>query len=144
MRFVSPLCVILLWSIGVALAAFDLWAVAARSAIPLAIDDVVIEKEVRREQHPGEHDVHLLRFKSGRRLHVDATVAAAVNVDDRLRKTAWDTTLAVGEAQLRLTWSDDARGMLPTSIIAVALVSLLASLELVGRSRQAVDGSPRQ
>ena len=45
-----------LFLLGVVLAVANIWIAAARSTIPLRLDDEVIEMRQLREKHPGKDD----------------------------------------------------------------------------------------
>jgi hypothetical protein len=114
--------------IAVALAAANLWFAAIRSTIPLALDDIVGEREIRIEKHPGVDDVYLLTMKRAGTRQVDKPVYDQVKEGDRLRKRAWETRLMAGQRIVRLVWSADARGLaavMPAVLIIVAGTTLM-------------------
>lgn len=77
----------------------------------MVLDDRVVTKEVRREKHPGEDDVHMLRLHGGRQLHVDAPIYAAIKEGQILKKAAWSRELQHDGQTLPLEWSRDFGGM---------------------------------
>lgn len=123
-RWMDRSAAVLLLILGAALVAGNLWFTAARSTIPLAIDGRIASREIRFEKHPGHDDVCLLHFEDGRKLHVDASVFAAVDVGQWLYKSAWERSLYCHGATVPLEWSADAQGMWRT--MGVALVALVA------------------
>lgn len=113
--------------LGLALAAGNLWVTAARTTIPLSLNDTVAAKEVRREKLGGVDDVHLLTLVSGRVLHVDGAVYDAVRVGDAVHKSAWSRTLDAAGRAVPLAWSDDAKRMAVAMPAAAVLMAGLAT-----------------
>jgi hypothetical protein len=130
-RMFVAICLI---AIGAALAGANVWFAAARSTIPLALDTIVIRKEIRQEKHPPKDNVCLLHTSSQRVLHVDSDVFEAVREDERLLKEAWSQKLVSGTQQVALNYSADLRGMLVAmpSAFSVLVVVAAISLRLTG------------
>jgi hypothetical protein len=119
--------------LGLILAVGNTWAVAARSTIPLELNATVAEKELRYEKHPGKDDVCLLRFETGRALHVDAALYAQLAVGNSIRKSAWASTLKADERAITLTWSSDFYGMV-VAMPAVFCVLVGSAIAVCGRT----------
>ncbi|MCI0629533.1 MAG: hypothetical protein L0Y44_02635 [Phycisphaerales bacterium] len=120
-----------LLALGAFLAAANLYETAARSTIPLELDSVIRSKEIRREKHPGRDDVHLLRLETGRVLHVDPPIYAALSLGEPVRKSAWSHSLSHGDQTLPLNWSRDFRRMrvvMPLTIAVFAALLVIAVL----------------
>jgi hypothetical protein len=90
----------------------NVWIAAARSTIPVQLEEEIANKEMRREKHPGRDDVYLLRLESGKTLQVDGAVFDAVNVGESISKQAWSKQLVVEGRTIEMKWSSDLRGML--------------------------------
>jgi hypothetical protein len=118
------------------LALGNLWSTFHRSGIPVALTGRVERVEVRREKHPGLDDVHLVTI-SGRRIHLDADVAALVQEGDEVRKPAWSTHLTTPRGTSRIGLSRDFRRM----IVAMPVAFVLALL-LLGYGTPRQRGSP--
>lgn len=126
----SPVAAVLLVG-GFVLCAFNFWVALRRSAIPRSFDNVaIVDKETRREKHPGHDDVHLLRLEDGRMIHVDRPVFEAVRTSERLSKTAWTSVLQHDGRATALEWSADARGMavMMPLMLAVLLASCIVAI----------------
>lgn len=113
---------------GVALALANVWISAARSTIPLELDDRVLAREIRTEKHPGNDDVYLLHLDPSGLTQVDRNVYEAAREDDSLRKGSWSRTLIIGANPFDLEWSTDFRGM----VIAMPLTLVVLLLTAVG------------
>lgn len=98
-----------------------------RSLIPIAVDGVVEEIEVREEKHPGIDDVWLLHV-AGRLLHADAEVAAQLTQGQHISKDAWDHRIEIDGASVPLGLSSDAVGMLWLMPLLLAGVAVLLVL----------------
>jgi hypothetical protein len=109
------------------LATANIWIGAARSTIPLQLDAVVSDKEVRHEKHPPKDDVCLLNLGPYGTIHADRDVFDRVAMNDRLRKTRWSRLLFVNEKPLELKFSADASGMLRAMPLAL-LISLVTAV----------------
>lgn len=95
-----------------------------RSLIPVAVDGVVEDVEVRQEKHPGIDDVWLIHV-AGRRLHVDAGLATQLSEGQHIAKDAWQRRLTVDGTTAPLGLSSDALGMLwlmPLLLIGVVIL----------------------
>jgi len=117
--------VLLLVSMAVVFVALAAWSLSARSAIPLELSGTVTQVEVREEKHPGVDDVWVV-YVDGDPRHLDAELAADLEVGDRISKDRWDTGLVVNGTTRGLSLSDDARAMFGVGPLAVLLVTLLA------------------
>lgn len=117
--------------LGLCFAAGNIWVVAARSTIPLALNAEITEMELRYEKHPGKDDVCLLHLNTGRTLHVDAAVYEHLKVGDVVRKPRWSFTLDVNDDARPLTWSADFHGMV--AAMPAILVVLVATVYFAGR-----------
>lgn len=102
----SPKAVLLVLLIG--LAVLDVAVAVRRSTVPLALDGVVRQVEVRREKHPGVDDVYVVDVGSRRDLVVDREMAEALGEGDVVSKDAWSREMRVGDRVVRLGWSRDA------------------------------------
>jgi len=135
--------------IALLLAAGNLWFTAARSTIPLAIDNVVVAKEIRHEKHPPRDDVCLLHLQSGRALHVDAALFDAVAKGATLHKLAWSDVLVHDGRELKLALSIDFVGMtrvMPGLFLILCVTGLalrLAVLEHGDRARTYPRSTPQ-
>lgn len=112
------------------LAGANLWFAAVRSTIPVVLDDLVVEEEVRAEKHPGVDDVYLLTLERTGMQQVDKLVYDQVKKGDRLIKRAWEPQLMAGPRIVRLAWSADARGLavvMPAVLFVVAGTMLFIS-----------------
>lgn len=116
--------------LAVAFALVSVAAMVSRSAIPHALDGTVAHIEVRREKHPGVDDVWLVHLDDGSRLHVDAATAQRLDEGSRVRKPAWQATLAVDGEPVRLALSDDAIGMLWVMPLTVLSAGVAAAASL--------------
>lgn len=125
---------VLLVTSALFLAAANLWYSAARSTIPLALNDQVNKIEVRREKHPGKDDVYLLTLRSGQILQVDRPVADAININHSIQKEAWARTLQIDSKVLNLGWSADFHGMIRAMPGTLLVVIATAIWVLVARS----------
>ena len=121
-RFLTNCC---LFSLGLLLACGNVWFAAARSTIPLGLDASVINKEIRREKHPGKDDVYLLRLSPGRAIQVDESLFNSIEVGDRLQKDAWSRGLKCSGRKIPLGLSADFRGM--TFAMPALMIVLLAA-----------------
>ena len=82
-----------------------------RSAIPFSLQGTVRNLEMRREVEPGVDDVHLLTV-GNRVLQIDTELAAQLRIGDRISKNGWERSLQTPRGRVRLTLSQDFRGML--------------------------------
>ena len=112
-------------TLAVIFAVLAAWSLAARSAIPLNLHGTVTQVEVREEKHPGVDDVWMVYIDDDPR-HLDAELAADLEVGDRISKDRWETDLVVNDAARELTLSDDARAMFGVAPLSVLLATLLA------------------
>jgi hypothetical protein len=97
---------VLLLGLLALLAVGNLWATFHRSGIPVGLAGRVERIEVRREKHPGLDDVHLVTV-AGQVIHLDAEVAALLQVGDEVRKSGWSASLTTPSGTFRLTPSRD-------------------------------------
>jgi len=134
-RFIAAATLFLL---ALLLAAANVWFVAARSTIPLALDGKVHSKEVRHEKPPPKDDVCLLTI-DGRQVHVDRDVFERMEVGIQVSKEAWSPLLKVNDQDLRLHWSADFRGMIWTMPLTLGVI-LAALMCLLAGTRPAVAG----
>lgn len=116
--------VVILVTLAALFAALAAWSLAARSTIPLPLDGTVTQVEVREEKHPGVDDVWMV-YIDGDPRHLDAELAAALEVGDRISKDRWETSLVVNDTTRDLTLSDDARAMFGVAPLSVLLAVLL-------------------
>jgi len=127
-----------IFALTVVLAACDAWCAARRSLIPRKLDGTVTQKESRPEKHPGEDDVCLLNMTDSGWIQVDSAIHSRVSVGDKLTKTLGSRTLMVNGHGQELDWSRDVCGMLfalPTTIVAAAILGLLAARQSNGLAR---------
>ncbi len=118
-----------LFLLGIVLAAANIWFAAARSTIPLRLDDEVIEMRQLREKHPGKDDVYLLDLRQQGVVQVDKHVFKAVSEAERIRKERWSRQLDHDGHTIDLEWSVDLHGMLwamPGSLIVILMTLALA------------------
>ena len=111
------------------LAAGNLWFTAARSTIPLALDAIVLSKEIREEKHPPKDSVYLLRLDNHREMHVDRAVSDALSAGEQIHKDAWSHELRHDRGVLDLHWSADYRGMrwvMPGALLVMAALAVVA------------------
>lgn len=101
-----------LFLLGGVLAAANIWLAAARSTIPLQLDDEVIGLRRLREKHSGKDDVYLLDLRQQGVVQVDEHVFKAVNEGARIQKDAWSQQLDNDGHAIDLEWSADLHGML--------------------------------
>lgn len=138
MPLLKLISAVVLVALGLGLAAANLWFTAARSTIPLALDDMVIAAETRREKHPGHDDVYLIELQSRRSVQVDEAVYRAISVGQRLQKPRWSRQLAHDSHVLPLTWSRDFLGMTAAMPIVLLIVAATAAAATwpVGANRE--------
>lgn len=82
-----------------------------RSGIPFSLQGKIKRVEMRREMEPGVDDVYLL-WMEDRVLQIDPELAQEVRQGDRLSKRPWERSLETPRGRVRLTPSQDFRGML--------------------------------
>lgn len=111
--------------LAVFFAALGAWSLAARSAIPLALEGTVTQVEVREEKHPGVDDVWMVYINEEPR-HLDSELAAELEAGDRISKDRWGTSLVVNGTTTSLEFSDDARAMFGVAPLSVLMATLLA------------------
>lgn len=127
---------IVLFTIGLVLAAGNLWYAASRSLIPWALDNRVERTELRWEKHPGLDDVHLIWLDNGRELQVDANISTALTEGVRVQKAAWSRAIQVDGHTVPLEWSADFWGMV--KCMPLVLVVMAVTGQLLGTSRGVV------
>lgn len=110
-----------LMALAVLFAAGNIAITVHRSLIPVAVDGVLEDVEVREEKRRGIDDVWLLHV-AGRRLHADAEVAAQLTQGQQISKGAWERRLEVDGASVPLGLSSDAVGMLWLMPLVLVLV----------------------
>lgn len=81
-----------------------------RSAIPFSLQGKIRNLETRREVEPGVDDVHLLTV-GNRVLQIDAELAGRLQIGDWISKKGWERSLQTPGGRVRLTLSQDFRGM---------------------------------
>ena len=135
MRWLNAFNLVGLLLIATALAAWNIWISAERSTIPLALDANVASLEVRREKHPGKDDVYLLQLEPPRSLVVDQAVLQSVTAGDHLKKEAWAESLQIGDQNVPLNWSRDARGLVIAMPLLLVIHLLAAGGALVSRRK---------
>ncbi len=128
----------LLLILGTILAAGNLWISAARSTIPLSLNDIVERVEIRHEKHPGKDDVYLVHLRSGRTMHMDQAVATALFLKGTIQKQSWERHVRVKNRIVNLDWSADARGMF-LAMPAIMLILLATSIWVCWQRREAVN-----
>ena len=136
MRWLNAFNLVGLLLIATALAAWNIWISAERSTIPLALDANVASLEVRREKHPGKDDVYLLQLEPPRSLVVDQAVLQSVTAGNHLNKEAWAESLQVGDQNVPLNWSRDARGLVIAMPLLLVIHLLAAGSALVSRRKK--------
>ncbi|HEY2249928.1 MAG TPA: hypothetical protein VGH74_02665 [Planctomycetaceae bacterium] len=111
------------------LAVSNVWFTAARSTIPLSIDDRIISKHKRLEKLPGIDDVYLLKLARGKTIQVDEPVYRFVVENSIVRKDVWATQLHSGNQNLELDWSRDFRMMrLVMPAVVAAFIGLWTAI----------------
>ena len=123
-RFLTNCCVL---SLGLLLAAGNLWFAAARSTISLRLDARVIGKEIRREKHPGKDDVYVLLLSPAHAVQVDESLFNSIEEGNHLQKDAWSRRLKCSGRTIALGLSADFRGM-SLAMPALMVVLLAAAL----------------
>ncbi|HUE75082.1 MAG TPA: hypothetical protein VMP01_29710 [Pirellulaceae bacterium] len=123
MRSPKVITAVLLYLVGLMLAAANLWFTAARSTIPIALDGVISSTAMGREKHAGLDDVFWIRLGSQPAIQVDEPVYRAVAIGQRLEKPRWSKQLRVGGHTFALTWSQDFRGMIAAMPIVLGIVA---------------------
>ena len=81
-----------------------------RSTIPWHLNGTITEIDVRPEKHPGVDDAWYVSV-DGEARRWDATIAKRLEVGDHVAKDRWSTTLSVGQHDVPLSLSRDAKGM---------------------------------
>jgi hypothetical protein len=135
MRWRKVASILLLFVLGIVLAAANTWFTAARSTIPLALDTKVVSKEIRREKHEGKDDVCLLELEGLGQIQVDREIYESVAVGELLKKARHSRELHHSNKDLQLRWSRDHQGMLMAMPICLGILAvLLGSVLHVRRS----------
>ena len=124
MRSPKVITAAIVYLVGVALAAANLWFTAARSTIPRALDGVATTKSIGREKHPGRDDVFWITLGSQPAIHVDEPIYRAIAIGQRLKKPRWSRELRLDDRTLTLTWSRDFGGMLPAMPIILVILAV--------------------
>ena len=125
MHFRKSISVLILLLLGLFCVLGNIWVTADRSTMPSAIKGTLAAKEIGREKHPGQDDVHWLVFENGELIHVDGEIWNAVREGDYLKKERWSSELNIDGQTLPLKFSPDFTGMLWTMIPAAILLLLL-------------------
>ena len=125
-----------LFLLGGVLAAANVWFAAARSTIPLQLDDELVAMRQLGEKHPGKDDVYLLDLSQQGVVQVDKEVFKELNNGARIRKERWSRQLEHDGATSELEWSADLRGLLWT--MPGSLVVMLVTMALAWRREDAV------
>lgn len=99
-----------------------------RSAIPFSLQGEIRNLETRHEVEPGVDDVHLLTV-GNRVLQIDTELAGQLQIGDRISKKRWAGSLQTPRGRVRLTLSQDFRGMLAVMpwLLAIGGVLLLSA-----------------
>ena len=139
MRFDRSTATWIAWAVGLACLIGNLWYALDRSTIPRSLDDRVVSRDIGREKHPGEDDVHWLVLQNEGTLHVDRPVWEGVKEGDRITKESWSDHLIVnGDRVVRLGPSEDAWGMvwvgLGGVLILVGVVGVQRGMERIGNA----------
>lgn len=110
-----------------------------RSLIPLELNEIVYDKRIRTEKHPGRDDVHILVLRQPNgalfELRVDPAVFDAIPVGTRIEKQAGDSSLGTTDVTLSLRPSPDAvgtRNAVASIVVLVIAVVLLARVDQRG------------
>lgn len=124
---------VLLLVIGVLLAAGNLWFAAARSLIPLSLDNRIQKAELRWEKHPGVDDVHLIWLDDGRVLQVDLPIskvptAGVLSEGVQVQKASWARTVRLDGREMQLDWSADFRGLVKCMPVFLAVLAVAVLL----------------
>ena len=131
----------IVWAAGLACLIGNLWYTLDRSTIPRSFDDRVVSREIGREKHPGEDDVHWLVLENEGPVHVDRPVWEGVEEGDRITKESWSDRLTVnGDRAVQLGLSKDAWGMV--WVMSGGLVVLVGVILFGRRSFRPVDVAP--
>jgi hypothetical protein len=115
-----------LLTLAAILAAANAWVAASRSTIPLALDDIVVGKQVRLEKHPSQDDVYLVDLQSRGLIQVDPEFFKSIEIGDHPRKKRWSRKLDFNDRRVMLDWSTDTKGMVRAMPIAWCLMLALA------------------
>jgi hypothetical protein len=118
-------------------AAGNLWFSFRRSGIPLSFDGLVERVEVFHEKHVGVDDVHLVRI-DGEEVHLDAALATALRVGERVHKSRGTSRVETPRGAIDIAPSQDARRM----VLAMPLIVAIAALLLLRRRVRRVDEGP--
>lgn len=102
----NPLFLLLLLFCGLNLA-----ETLGRSAIPFSLQGKIRNLEKRREMEPGVDDVHLLTVGNSV-FQIDAELAGRLQIGDEISKKGWEWFLQTPRGRVKLTLSQDFRGML--------------------------------
>lgn len=105
------------------------WTMVARSTIPLHLDGVVTQVDIRHEKHPGVDDAWFVSVDGDPR-HVDVAVASKLEVGDQIAKDRWERQLVVNGEAREMGLSEDARAML---LLAPALIGCAVLLGMPKR-----------
>jgi hypothetical protein len=150
MRWPKITAVLLLFALAAVFAVANIWYTAVRSTIPLALDTIVLSKEVRREKHEGKDDVFLLELEGLGLIQVDREIYESTSVGETLRKERLSRELHHGDQLLTVHWSRDCLGMLTAmplclGSLAVLLIIALGSARPDGafNTRSHVNGATR-
>ena len=115
--------------LAILFAGANVWYSAARSTVPLELNDVLTAKDRLLEKIPGVDDVYLLNFESGQHIHVDRHVFDAVDIHQRLSKHRLDHRLQIDDHEIVLSMSSDFYGMvwvMPMTVLICITVGLTA------------------
>lgn len=124
-RLASPGFVIA--SLAVVLCIANLAVTLHRSLIPISLEGVITDVEIRFEKHRGVDDVYLISVND-RRLHVDASAGAALKVGDHVRKRPLSPVLETPRGKVPLRPSRDF-----TRMLVVMPLTMLLTLALLWR-----------
>jgi hypothetical protein len=121
-KVLTTTCLVLL---ALFLAVGNVWFAAARSTIPLRLNAVVEQKEIRHEKHPPKDDVCLLDLGRQGMIHVDQEIFDFVNEAENVRKEPWSHFLECNDRRLTLKWSQDTRGIACAMPITLGVMMVL-------------------
>ena len=134
MTRLAKVLVVVLAALALAFAGF---ASLERSLIPLALDDEVVSINYLSESG----DVLMwVGLRDAGRMAVDTAVVESLRVGDRVEKSAWSTSLEVGEGSVLLRPS----GEFWRLVVAQTVVLIVVAGLVVGRTVRASSASTRE
>lgn len=63
-------------------------------------------------------------------IQMDAAIASSIRPGDHLQKSAWSRTLRTDDREIRLSWSNEVRGMIPTMACVIGCSMALATIAM--------------